>query len=189
MADNNRRPFHTVLHILGAGALFLFGGIIIHTLVMFVDYHFISETLHLKLHEDFVGNIFSAPMVPMMGTYGIFSILLFFSWHRTKKALLFAHRKEVENEKMELVVKFMQRLTGILAEHITTHNVEILNWVESRKKNEQTVPEMVETPAKNIAKALQSLSALSFVSPYTGDRPKDIEDIERVLKDKLNGMT
>ena len=189
MADKNRRPFHITFHIIEAVALFFVGSIIIHTLVMFVDYYFITETLHLKLHEDFVGNIFSAPMIPMMGTYGIFSILLYLSWHRTKKALLFAHRKEVENEKMELVVKFMQRLTGILAEHITTHNVEILNWVESRKKNEQTVPEMVETPAKNIAKALQSLSALSFVSPYTGDRPKDIEDIERVLKDKLNGMT
>jgi hypothetical protein len=156
---------------------------------MFFDYYLITESLQLNLHENFIGSIYSAPMVPMMGTYGIFSMALYFFWQRTKKALLLAHKKEVESEKIELVLKSMQRLTGILAEHITAHNVEIISWVESRKRKGRQVSEKVETPTKKIAKALQSLSEISFVFPYSDDRPKDLEDIERVLRCKLDELT
>jgi hypothetical protein len=75
-----------------------------------------------------------------------------------KKALIFAHKKEVQSEKVELVFKSMQRITGILAEHIATHNTEIMNWVESRKIQGQQVSKKVENPTRKIAKALQSVS-------------------------------
>ncbi len=42
---------------------------------------------------------------------------------------------------------------------------------------------------KEVAKALQSLSEISFVFPYTDNRPKDLEDIERVLQGKLDEET
>jgi hypothetical protein len=36
---------------------------------------------------------------------------------------------------------------------------------------------------------LQGLSELSFVIPYTDNRPQDIGEIEKMLKDKLYEMT
>lgn len=189
MGFRYRQTVHRILQLGKAITLFLIGGIVTHTLVMFFDYHLIKEPIHLNLHKDFVEGIFSAPMIPMMVTYGIFLIALYFFWGKTKKALLLAYKKEVQSEKVELVLKSMQGLTGILAEHLTIHNVEIMSWIESRKMQGRPVSEKVEKPTKKIAKALQSLSEISFVSPYTAHRPKDLEDIERVLRGKLDEMT
>ena len=189
MGFKHRHSVHRLLQLGKAVTLFLIGGIVTHTLVMFFDYHLIKEPFHLNLHNDFVGSIFSAPMIPMMVTYGIFSIALYFFWGRTKKALRLAYKKEAQSEKVELVLKSMQGLTGILAEHIAIHNVEIMSWVESRKMQGRPVSEKVEKPTMKIAKVLQSLSEISFVFPYTDNRPKDLEDIERVLRGKLDEMT
>jgi hypothetical protein len=43
----------------------------------------------------------------------------------------------------------------------------------------------VQNASEKIAKALQSLSEVSFVFPYTENRPKDVGDIESLLKGKL----
>lgn len=189
MGFQYRQLFHTIFHIGKAVTLFLISGIFIHTSVMFLDYNLITEPLYLNLHEKFVESIFSAPMIPMIAIYGSLSIALYFLWHRAKKALLLANRKEVQKEKVELVLKSMQRLTGILAEHIAIHNVEIMSWVESRKRQGRPVSEKVEKPTRKIAKTLQTLSEISFVFPYTDNRPKDLEDIERVLQGRLDEMT
>lgn len=47
----------------------------------------------------------------------------------------------------------------------------------------------VEKPVWEIANALQSLSAVSFVIPNTDDRPKDVNDIEKLLRSKLDETT
>jgi hypothetical protein len=55
-------------------------------------------------------------------------------WEKRKKALLLVREKEIQKEKVEAVLKSMQRLTSILAEHIATHNSQIMNWAECRKR-------------------------------------------------------
>ena len=189
MSSRYRQNEHTILQLGKAITLFLISGIFIHTSVMFLDYNIITEPLYLNLHENFVESIFSAPMIPMIAIYGSLSIALYFFWHRAKKALLLANRKEVQKERVELVFKSMQRLTGLLAENIAIHNVEIMSWVESRKRQGRPVSEKVEKPTRKIAKTLQTLSEISFVFPYTDNRPKDLEDIERVLQGRLDEMT
>lgn len=169
--------------------LFLIGGIGIHTLIMLIDHFLISAPFSLNLHKNFVQNIFSLPMFPMMGTYGFLLLALYFFWTKQKKALLLAHQKEIETEKTELVLKSMQKLTGILAQHIATHNARIVNWIESKKLLGHQVSEKVEKPTRQIAATLHSLSEISFVFPYTEKRPKNIEDIEKVLKRKLDEIT
>jgi hypothetical protein len=48
------------------------------------------------------------------------------------------------------------------------------------------VSEKLEIPNRKIGKALQSLSEISFVTPYTASRPKNADDIEKMLKDKFH---
>ncbi len=79
----------------------------------------------------------------------------------------------------------MQRLTGILAEHIASQNSEIMNWIEFRRRSGHPVPAKVENPSEQIAKALQSMSELSFVIPYTEGRPANACEFEKILSDKL----
>lgn len=106
-----------------------------------------------------------------------------------KKAMLLAHAEEIKSEKVEAVLKSMQRITGMLAEHIATHNAQIMNWVEFRKMNGRPVSEKIEKPCNKIANALHSLSEISFIFPYTKNRPYDVAEIEKILQDKLSPRT
>ena len=83
----------------------------------------------------------------------------------------------------------MQRLTGLMAEHIASQNSEIMNWIELRKKKGQPVSKKVETSNKNIATALQSLSELSFIYPYTENRPQNVYGFEKELLNKLGDVS
>ena len=102
-----------------------------------------------------------------------------------EKAILLARQKELQSEKVGDVLKSMQHITGMLAEHIATHNSQILDWIASQQTQGRTVSEKVQNPSEKIAKALQSLSEVSFVFPYTENRPKNVDDIESLLKGKL----
>lgn len=168
---------------------FILGGLVVHVLVMLLDYFVMIKPFYLNLHDNFIGSIFSTPMFPMMLAYGFLSLTIHFLWEKKKKALLLAREKEIQNEKVEAIVKSMQRLTGFLAEHIASQNSEIMNWIELRKRNGQPVSEKLENPNRNIGKALQSLSEISFVTPYTENRPRNSDEIENMLKDKFCDLT
>ena len=185
MRSTNNKTVNLVLDLLKAGAVFMLGSIVIHLLVMFIDYYLLFTPFDLKPQTDLKANIFSAPMVPMMAAYGILSLIIFLLWRRKKKAILLAYEKEIQNEKIETVFKSMQRLTGIIAEHIASYNMEIMNWVESRKRNGGKVSDKVEKSSEKIAQSLQSLSKISFIYPYTEKRPDDLADIEKILRAKL----
>jgi hypothetical protein len=188
--DNQTRTSVQLCSNVGkAFIVFIIGSLVVHVMVMALDYYLMIKPLYLNLREDFVISIFSTPMLPMMFAYGLFSVTLYLLWEKKKKALLFAREKEIQSEKVEAVLKSMQHLTGILAEHIAIHNSEIMSWIEFRKRKGRPVSERVENPNKKIAKALQGLSELSFVIPYTQNRPQDVGEIEKMLKDKLYEMT
>lgn len=182
--DKQRIQFFLVL--LKPVVVFMIGSIIMHLIVMFMDYFLLTGPIYLNLRENFSDSIFSIAMLPMMGAYGLFSIITYFMWARMRKALLLAHAEEIKSEKVEAVLKSMQRITGMLAEHIATNNAEIMNWVEFRKMNGRPVSEKIEKPCNKIADALHSLSEISFVFPYTKNRPNDVTDIEKILQDKLS---
>ena len=58
--------------------------------------------------------------------------------------------------------------------------------VEFRKKQGRAVSQKVESANKKIAIALQSLSEISFVYPYTEDRPRYLSDIEKELHNTVS---
>ncbi len=185
MKSHNRISAQLAFDISKLVITFIAGGILIHLFIMLLDYYLMTWPLYLNLREDFMGSIFSAPMIPMMTTYGSFSVATYFLWKKMKKAVLLAREKEIQNEKVGSVLKAMQHMTGMLAEHIATQNSQILNWIELQKAQGRTVSEKVQQPSERIAATLQSLSEISFVFPYTENRPKDVGDIESLLEGKL----
>lgn len=189
MVFKNRTTENRILQLAKAMAVFIIGGLIVHLLVMIIDYYLMVKPLYLNLHGNFAGSIFSLPMLPMMGAYGLLSVALYYFWVRKIKAILIAHEKQIQSKKVEAVLSSMQRITAILAEHIATHNSEIMSWVESRKTLNHTVSEKVEKPCREIAMALESLSEISFVFPYTEKCPMKVSDIEIILRSKLGEST
>ncbi len=185
MKSQNRAPVHIAIYLGKLVIASISGGILIHLLIMLLDYSFMTKPLHLNLHENFIGGIFSGPMIPMIAAYGLFTLGIYFMWGKMKRAILLAHQKEFQSEKVGDVLKSMQHITGMLAEHIATQNSQILNWIALQQTKGRTVSEKVQEPSEKIAKALQSLSEVAFVFPYTANRPKDVDDIESLLKGKL----
>ncbi|MHC4458022.1 MAG: hypothetical protein ACYS0I_13240 [Planctomycetota bacterium] len=189
MEFQSNRSVNMYLHLIKVISVFIMGSFGMHLLVMLIDYYLMIKPFYLNLRENFVGTIFSTPMYPMMGVYGLYSLGIYFLWERKKKAMLLAREKEVQNEKVEAVLKTMQRITGMLVEHIATHNSEIMSWVEFRKRQGRPVSGRVENSNKKIAQALHSLSEISFVLPYSENRPENVGDIEKILHDKIGEIT
>lgn len=169
--------------------VFAGGSIVFHMIVMLIDYYLMIKPLNLNLHENFTSTMFSVPMIPMLGAYGFLSLIVYYLWEKNKKAVLFAREKEIQSENTEAVLKSLQRLTGIMAEHIASQNSEIMCWVEFRKKQGLPVSQKVESSNKKIAIALQSLSEISFVYPYTENRPRNVSELEKVLQNKLSDVS
>ena len=166
-------------------AAFIVGGIAIHLFVMFLDYLLMSQPVYVNLHDNFLGSALSGPMFPMMVAYGLLSLAMSVLWLKKKRAVLLMHEKEIQSEKAKAVLKAMQRITGMVAEHIAVHNAEIMGWVEFRKRQGNSVSDKVEQSSKSIADTLLSLSEISFVAPYTKSRPEDLDDFEKLLKSRL----
>jgi len=164
----------------------ILGGFVVHLVVMFIDHFLMLRPLVLDLHNDFSGGIFSPPMVPMIVAYGLLSLSIHLLWEKKKKALLLVREKTIQKEKVDAVLKSMQHMTGLLAEHISRQNTEILSWIELRNERGKMVPEKVEVPSKKIAGALQALSETSFVVPFTENRPENIDEIVGILESRLN---
>jgi hypothetical protein len=125
-------------------------------------------------------------MFPMITAYGLLSLSIYLLWEKKKRALLLAREVKIQKEKVDAVLKSMQGITGLLAEHIALQNSKVLGWIELRNKKGQSVSEKIEKPSKKIADALQALSETAFVVPFTESRPADIGEIVNILKGKLN---
>jgi hypothetical protein len=186
MDFQNKAGVEVYIFIGKAILVFLSGGIVFHMIVMIIDYYLMIQPFYLNMRENFAGSIFSEPMMPMVGAYGLLSLGIYLLWVKTKKAVLVVREKEFQKENAEAVLKSMQRLTGIMAEHIASQNSEIMSWVEFRKKQGRPVSQIVESSNKKIAIALQSLSEISFIYPYTENRPQNVYDFEKELQNKLS---
>jgi hypothetical protein len=185
MKSENRAPAHFAFNIGKLVTAFIGGGILVHLLIMFLDYYLMTWPLYLNLQSNFGASIFSAPMIPMVAAYGLFSVATYILWEKRKKAILLAREKDIQSEKVGSVLKSMQHMTGMLAEHIAVQNSQILNWIELQKAQGRSVSEKVQQSSEKIAETLQSLSEVSFIFPYTENRPQNVGDIESQLKGKL----
>ncbi|CAB1059488.1 hypothetical protein D1BOALGB6SA_4250 [Olavius sp. associated proteobacterium Delta 1] len=102
--------------------VFAAGSIVFHMIVMLVDYFLMIQPLKLSLHENFPGSMISVPMIPMWVAYGLISLVVYYLWGKSKTAVLYAREKEIQSENAKAGLKSMQRLTGIMVEHIASQN-------------------------------------------------------------------
>jgi hypothetical protein len=166
-------------------------GIGVHMIVLLLDYYIVRKPLYLNLEKDFVGTAFSFPMIPIIGAYILLTIITYYMWYKMKNAIIRARDIEIRTEKEKIVVESTQRIAGLLANYITRHNTEIIKWIQMRRLNRKDVPLIIDQASKNISIALETLSEIAFVAPYSGGYPadvekvKDIDDIERLLKNRL----
>ena len=61
----------------------------------------------------------------------------------------------------------------------------LLKRIETRKTLGKPVSNKVKVPTFKISEALGALTEISFISPYTDNRPQDIKEIEKLLNEKL----
>ena len=173
---------------IGAGKAILsviLGGLLIHFIIMLVDYLLVSHLIYLDLEQNFWGSLFSDSMLPMMGTYILLLLAIYSVWIRWKKAIFIGQIEASKKREVELVFASMQRLTGILAEKISSHNVDIIKWIESRKTMGKPVSKKIKDPTFKISEVLGALTEISFITPYTDKCPQNIKEIERLLNAKF----
>jgi hypothetical protein len=153
-------------------AAILVGSLLMNTAVMVIDFYLVGAPLRLSLETE-------------MGAYALFSLLVYILWNKLKKAMLSACEKEIQCEKNRAVIESLQRITGLLAEHISVHNAEIMEWVELKKGKGQQVSKRVEQASQNISIALRSLSEMAFVYPYTENPVQYWGELENAFKNDL----
>lgn len=140
----------------------------------------------MDLRSDFFGSVLALAMLPMAVTYGTCLLGVYFFWRKAKNALALAYKKDAQRREAEQIVQTMQRLTGILAEHLSSHNAEILLWVENRMQKKGSAPSRIKRSSYKIAEAMKALSEVSFISPYMGKRPLTIDEFETAFIEKLH---
>ena len=104
MEFQNKGGIEANRFIAKAICVFLLGGIVFHLIVMFIDYFLIIHPFYMDLRNNLAGSIFSEPMVPMIGAYGLLSLGIYLLWQKTKKAVLMVREKEYifEHKKLSM---------------------------------------------------------------------------------------
>jgi hypothetical protein len=170
--------------------LILLSVLAIHLSVLLIDYFIIKKPLVINMKNDFIGTAFSYPMIPIIMAYVIFSIISSYMWHKMKRAILTARETERRTEKQAILIGMLQNITGILGEHITTHNSEIQRWIADMKMKNRQPPKAVEESSRKISEVLGALSEIAFLSGKEISSPDDrairnMQDIELLLKKRI----
>jgi hypothetical protein len=163
---------------------FLFGGLLFHFIVMMINFYTYQKPVNTNTGFGIFNSIFALNMSSMMIAYGFLVSAIFY-------LIIILKLKMKENHKKELIYKCeheristMQLVTAEMIERISKYNNEILEWVEVRNRN-GGASQRVEEASRQIAQSLHSLSHLSYVAQYGENASKDINDLEKNLKNAL----
>ncbi len=192
MKERSSEIIHVLTKFGKSIVVIVFIGIGVHLSVMLIDYFLIKKPLYLNLENNFVGSAFSYPMIPIIIAYFIFTLITFNLWQKMKQALIMARENDLRHEKQRVMLETLQKITGILGQHITAHNSEIQRWIADTKMKNRQPPKAVETSSRKIAEALGALSEMAFMAGQDGtalpdlEKIHDMKDIEVVLRRKIS---
>lgn len=161
-----------------AGSSLVYLAIVLNKI--YVAFHFIP----LSDSHQYITQLLSSYVVPLLAGQGVFFLAVYFEWQRKKKALLEAHRKELNQARQEAALQSTQNVVGFISEHVTANNAEILKWVQFRKGQKQQVSERVERASHSIARAMQALTELAFVYPYS---QKQVQPVSTDSNQRIEG--
>lgn len=157
---------------------FVAGGIILHVLVMTIDYltyqHLVFAEDELHLFQE----LWSPSMLPMMAAYGGLTAAVYWLWCQHKRRGARSREQERQLIEQRARVETAQRLTGLVMERVASENAVISAWIHDSRRRGRNVPPQLLDATQNLSKALQALSRLSFELPY-----RDAHDPTGVIDD------
>ncbi len=176
------RFFKDVL-IIGTGSLLLFG------IVQFFSLSILKNKGYIDFDSSFFIQLLSLQMIPSLIAYILLVSFIFYLYRRTKKILSVLRENEIMIEREQAVIQTLQKVTGIMGEFISTQNSNIKDWIEKKYAKGEQVPLKVEESSMNIGRAMDTLSKMSFLTPYLDKTSvRNIEDYTQYLQLHLNSI-
>ncbi len=163
---------------------FVVGGLFFHFIVMVINFYTSQAPNTIGAEAGVMKSIFTTNMAAMMVAYGLLFSVIFFLLITLKLKMKENHEKEMIYKCEHERINTMQLVTAEMIEKISKYNNEILEWVEVRNRN-GGASQRVEEASRQIAQSLHSLSHMSYVAQYGENASKNINDLEKYLKNAL----
>jgi len=88
-------------------------------------------------------------------------------------------------QKSLTIINTSQRMTGIIVEHISKYNSELLFWVGKQKANGKIISKIIESTCCNIGSSLSVLTEICF-GQIISNKKIDIEEFINSLQERLS---
>ncbi len=111
--------------------------------------------------------------------FSVFFIVAFLM-SKIKSSSIIITELDQARQREKTVAETMQKMVSIIAETITINNSEIINWVDTKKRNGQQAPEKVEKASRVIGKSMRALTEVCF-DTYD-DKNQHIDFIQKLKK-------
>jgi len=168
------------------GTVVLSGTFLIHSLAEIVRILLMSTKEGRVINGEFFAELFSMHMMPNLSMYAILIVTGYTLYTKMQKMMIAMNENEMKEVREQTIMKTSQTLTSMVVGNIANHNKDIKEWIEGRKENGKNTPKKVEDASNKIGFALNALSEVSFVLPYTNEN-LEIEDYQEYLDMVMNG--
>ena len=170
-------------------ATIIASSIVIHVITMGIDFFTIKKPLYLDLDKDFVGSVFSFPMIPMIIAYGLLILVSYVLWFKMKKSLIHINEIEMKSIKKQAVINALQKASQLFAKHINEDTTALFQWMHDKKEKGQQIPVIIEQSFMNISMAVQALNKVSYLAPYDEVNKENPDiDLENIFEDELKTL-
>ncbi len=168
------------------GTIVLTGTFLIHSFAEIVRILLASSKEGRVLNGEFVAEMFSFHMLPNLSMYAILIITGYTFYRKMRQMMILMNEAELKEVRENTIMKTSQTLTSMVVSNIADHNRDIKEWIESRREKGKDAPKKLEEASNNIGNALNALSEVSFVLPYTNEN-LEIEDYQEYLEMLMSG--
>ena len=166
--------------------LIALGSVCVHIATLSIDYFSFTGPTADGL-TSVIHNQLTVHVLPIILAYGSLFTVIYFLWQKYHREIELQHEKDIQLRNKQAVLETTQQLTAIMAQYITRHNNEIREWIETRRVSGQ-VPPRLETANRKISEALEAMTEISYVLPYTDSNANTdyVKYLENVLSETLN---
>jgi hypothetical protein len=173
------------------GLLVVFGsvvGLLLHFGIVGIETLFIGEPVLVDFENRFWRSAFSFPFLPILLMEVVLTTLTLLLWDRLRHTLHEAHKLDMQREQQETRMRTLQRVMGLMAQHLAEQNNQILRQITARREKGQQTSPSIEAASRRISEILHTLSKVSFVTPYfergDGEGVDLLVELERRLQER-----
>jgi hypothetical protein len=91
----------------------------------------------------------------------------------------------MQREQHETRIRTLQRAMGLMAQHLAEQNNQILRQIAARREKGQHTSPTIEAASRRISEILNTLSEVSFVTPYIEKADGEVVDLMAELERRL----